>query len=51
MTGDEKSTEYELVKFASYPYTIQNSEDSEGTKSNCERVVNIIHFHKYQNFS
>ena len=51
MTGDETSTEYELVKFHSYPYTIQNSEDLKEIKSNCERVVDIIHFNKYQNFS
>ena len=51
MTGDEKSTEYELVKFDSYPYTIQNSDDSEDKSSIGERVVDIIHFHKYHNIS
>ena len=29
MTGDEKSTEYELVKFKSYAYTRQNSDNIE----------------------
>ena len=51
MTGDEKSTEYELVKFDSYPYTIQNSDDLQEKTSSDERVVDIIHFHKYHNIS
>ena len=51
MTGDETSTDYELVKFKSHPYTIQSSEDSKEIKPDCERVVDIIHFNKYQNSS